>query len=158
VHALCLHMSCLNFRTKPSFNCADDDLSGDAFIWASKYIEGRDVVEEFIWPLTAGISFEQVKVGVTPVLKRKVPLPRFVVAREDDEDAAEFLARVEKEARVLVGSYTRPEHEACAALPNNGRLNRVLELTGVAYGPGPTLVSAQVLKKRKVDSIGKTVS
>jgi hypothetical protein len=37
-------------------------------------------------------------------------------------------------------------------------LNHVLELTGVAYGPGPTLVSVQVLKKRKVDSIGKTVS
>jgi hypothetical protein len=65
--------------------------------------------------------------------------------------------RVEKEARVLVGSYTRPEHEACAALPNNGRLNRVLELVGVAYGPRSVLVSAKVLKKRKADSVGKTV-
>jgi hypothetical protein len=74
---------------------------------------------------------------VTPVSKLKVPLPRFVVAREDDEDHTKFLARVEKEARVLVGSYTCLEHEACAVLPNNGRLNRVLELAGVAYGPRP---------------------
>jgi hypothetical protein len=116
-------------------------------------------VEEFIacnvWLLATGISFEQVKVGVTPVSKLKVPLPRFVVAREDDEDHAKFLARVEKEARVLVGSYTCLEHEACAVLPNNGRLNRVLELVGVAYGPRPMSVFAEVLKKRKADSIGK---
>jgi hypothetical protein len=100
------HMTCLNFRTKPSFNCATNDLSDGSFVWASKHIEGRDIVEEFIvcnvWPLAAGISFEQVKVGVTPLLKLKVPLPRFAVAREDDDDVAAFLARVEKEARVLV--------------------------------------------------------
>jgi hypothetical protein len=160
VHALRSHMSYLNFRTKPSFNCADDDLSDDTFVWASKHIGGRDIVEEFIacnvWPLAAGISFEQAKVGVTPVSKLKVPLPRFAVACEDDEDTAKFLARVEKEARVLVGSYTCPEHEACATLLNNSRLNRTLELTGVAYGPRLVPVSTEVLKKRKVDSIGKT--
>jgi hypothetical protein len=118
-------------------------------------------VEEFIvcnvWPLATGISFEQVKIGVTPVLKLKVPLPRFAVTREDDEVDAKFLARVEKEARVFVGSYTCLEHEACAILPNNGHLNRVLELAGVAYGPCSTPVSTEVLKKRKVDSVGKTV-
>jgi hypothetical protein len=32
VRALRSHMSYLNFRTKPSFNCADDDLSDDAFV------------------------------------------------------------------------------------------------------------------------------
>jgi hypothetical protein len=161
VHALRSHMSSLNFPMKPSFNCANDDLSDDAFVWASKHIRGWDVMEEFIvcnvWPLAAGISFEQVKVGVTPISKLKVPLPKFAVAREDDEDNAGFLAKVEKEARVLVGSYTRPEHEACAILPNNDRLNRVLELAGVAYGPRPTPVSAEVLKKMKADSVGKTV-
>jgi hypothetical protein len=116
-------------------------------------------MEEFIacnvCPLAVGISFEQVKVGVTPISKLEVSLPRFVVAHEDD---AKFLARVEKEARVLVGSYTRPEHEACAVLLNNGRLNRILELTGVPYGPGPVPISVEVLKKRKADAIGKTVS
>jgi hypothetical protein len=158
MHTLHSHMSCLNFWMKPSFDCVDDDLSNGAFIWASKHIGGRDVMEEFIacnvWPLVVGISFEQVKVDVTPVSKLKVLLPRFVVAHEDD---AKFLARVEKEPRVLVGSYTCPEHEACATLPNNNRLNRILELTGVAYGPRPVPVSVEVLKKRKADSIGKTV-
>jgi hypothetical protein len=124
MRALRSHMSCLNFWTKPFFNCADDDLSDGTFVWASKHIGGRDVMEEFIacnvWPLAMGISFKQVKVGMTPVSKLKVLLPRFVVAHEYDEDAAEFLARVKKEARLLVGSYTRPEHEACAILPNNG--------------------------------------
>jgi hypothetical protein len=161
VHALRSHKSCLNFRTKPSFDCVDDDMSDNAFFWGSKHIRGRDVVEEFIacnvWLLAVSISFEQVKVGVTPVSKLKVPLPRFAVAREDDEDDAKFLARVEKEARVLVGSYTRPEHEACSVLSKNGRLNRVLELAGVAYGPRSTPVSVEVLKKRKVDSIEKTI-
>jgi hypothetical protein len=40
VHTLHLHLSCLSFRTKPSFECADDDLSDDAFFWASKHIGG----------------------------------------------------------------------------------------------------------------------
>jgi hypothetical protein len=98
------------------------------------------------------------KVGMTPVLKLKVSLPRFTVAREGDEDDANFFARVEKEARVLVGSYTRPEHEAYAVLLNNGRLNRVLELTGVSYGPHSAPASVEVLKKQKADSVWKTVS
>jgi hypothetical protein len=135
VHALRSHLSCLNFWTKLYFDCTDDDLSDNAFVWASKHIGGQDVMQEFIacniCPLVVGISFEQVKVGMTPVSKMKVPLPRFAVAREDDDN---FLARVEKEARVLVGSYTCPEHEACAVLSNNGRLNRELELVGWPMG------------------------
>jgi hypothetical protein len=98
------------------------------------------------------------KVGVTSVLKLKVSLPRFAVAREGDEDDANFFARIEKEARVLVGSYTHPEHEAYAVLLNNGRLNRVLELTGVSYGPRSAHASVEVLKKQKADSVWKTVS
>jgi hypothetical protein len=157
VHALRSHMSCLNFRRKHSFDCADDDLSDDAFVWASKHIGGRDVVEEIIacnvWPLAVGISFEQVKVGVTPVSKLKVPLPRFAVARKDDEDDAKILARVKKEARVLVGSYTCPEHEACTVLLNNGHMNRVLELTRVSYGPVKTsTVPVQIGVKQPSDA------
>jgi hypothetical protein len=120
MHALRSRMSCLNFWMKPSFGCADDDLSDGTFIWASKHIRGRDAVEEFIvcnvCPLAAGISFERVKVGVTPVLKLKVVLPIFAVACEGDEDDTKFLVRVEKEGRVLVGSYTCPEHKAYAIL------------------------------------------
>jgi hypothetical protein len=59
---------------------------------------------------------------------------------------------------VIVGSYTHTEHKACiAGLQNNGRLNRVLELAGVAYGPRLVPVSAEVLKKRKEDATGKVL-
>jgi hypothetical protein len=46
-----------------------------------------------------------------------MPLPKFVAARRDGEDDAEFLARVELEAKVVVGSYTHPEHNAFIAGP-----------------------------------------
>jgi hypothetical protein len=97
-------MRYLNFLMKPSFNCGEDDLNDSAFIWASKHIRGWEAVEEFIacdvWSLASGVSFKWVKVGLTPVSKLKVPLPRFAVVREDDEDNVKFLARVEKSARV----------------------------------------------------------
>jgi hypothetical protein len=58
-----------------------------------------------------------------------------------------------------VSSYTRAEHEACVSgLPNNGRLNRVLELVGVAYGPHSAPVSMEVLKKRKAEPSGKVLA
>jgi hypothetical protein len=105
---------------KPSFDCPNDDLSDDAFIWASKCIRGRDAMEKFmscgVWPLAAGVNIEQVKVDVTPVSKLKFPLPRFPLSREDDEDDINFLVRVEQEARFIVGSYTCAEHEACIAV------------------------------------------
>jgi hypothetical protein len=110
-------MSALKFHMKPSFNCPDDDLSDRAFVWASKYIDGRDAMEEFVpcgvWPLVAGVNFERVKVRETSVLKLKAPLPKFPLRREDDEDDTEFLVRVEQEARVIMGSYTHMEHKAC---------------------------------------------
>jgi hypothetical protein len=156
-------MSALRFSTKPSYDCSGEDLSNDALIWSSKCIRGRDSVEEFVscgvWPLAAGVNFEQVKVGSTPILKLKVPLPRFLLSHEDDEDDVKFLERVEQEARVIMGSYTCTEHEACiAGLQNNGRLNRVLELMRVAYGPRPVPVSTEVLKKRKADATGKVLA
>jgi hypothetical protein len=142
-----------------SFNYPYDDLSNRVFVWASKCIGGLHAVEEFVscgvWPLAAGVDFEDMKVGEMLVLKLKVPLPRFPLHRKNDEDDTEFLARVEQEARVIVGSYTCTEHEACiAGLRNNGRLNHVLELV-VAYGPRQAPVSVEVLKKRKVDAVEK---
>jgi hypothetical protein len=98
-------MSALKFHTNPSFKCPDDDLSDGAFIWALKCINGWDSVEEFVscgvWPLAAGVDFEHMKVRETPVLKLKVPLPRFPFRHQDDEDDIELLARVEQEARVI---------------------------------------------------------
>jgi hypothetical protein len=96
-----------------------------------------------------GVSFEDVKVDLTLVSNLEVPLPRFPLFHEDGEDNARLLVRVEQEARNIVGSYTHTEHEAhVSSLPNGGCLNRVLKLTGVAYGPRPVPASAEVLKKR----------
>jgi hypothetical protein len=99
IHALRSHMSALNFHTKPSIQNSGEDLSDDAFISASRNIEGRDDVEEFVscgvWPLATIVNFEHVKVDLTPVWKLKVPVPRFPLYREDEEDDTHFLARVE---------------------------------------------------------------
>jgi hypothetical protein len=71
VHTLRSHISTLNFCMKPSVQDSVQDLSDDAFIWACKNIGGQDVVEEFVscgvWPLSASVDFEQVKVDLTPV-------------------------------------------------------------------------------------------
>jgi hypothetical protein len=157
VHALRSHMSALNFRMEPSISYSAQGLSDDAFIWASQNIGGRDTVEVFvpcgIWPLSAGVDFEHVKVDLTLVSQLKVPLPNFPMRHKDD---VRFLARVKQEARNIVGGYTRMEHKACiASLPNNDRLNHVLEVMGVGYGSRPMPVSAEVLKKRKAEAAVK---
>jgi hypothetical protein len=117
-------------------------------------------VEEFlscrVWPLSANVDFEHVKVDFTPVSRLKIPLPNFSLRCEGEEDDARFLVRVEQEARNIVGDYTRAEHEACLAIiPNNGRLNHVLKLMGVSCGPRPVPISVEVLRKRKVDAAAK---
>jgi hypothetical protein len=84
-------------------------------------------VEEFIscgvWPLAAGINFEHVKVDLTLVWKLKVPLPRFPLSREDEEHDTHFLARVEPEAKNIVGSYQSSKQwslEPCARTCRGG--------------------------------------
>jgi hypothetical protein len=106
-----------------------------------------------VWPLSAGVDFEHVKVDFTLVSWLKNPLPNFPLCREGEEDDVRFLARVEQEARNIVDGYMRVEHEAClTSIPNNGLLNHVLELVGVSYGPCPVPILAEVLKKRKADA------
>jgi hypothetical protein len=137
-------------------------LSDAAFVWASKFIGGRDAKEVFlacsVSSLDAGVSFDQVSVGGTPVSKLMVPLPKFVAARKDD---IKFLVRVELDAKVIVGSYTCLDHDASiAGLHNEGRLNRVFELARVAYGPHPVPSSdafTEASKKRKIESVRKVL-
>jgi hypothetical protein len=162
VHALHSHMRYLNFCTKLSIENSGEDLIDFAFVWASKNIGGQHAVEEFVscgvWLLPDDVNFEHVKVGLSPVLKLKVPLPRFPLSHEDEEDDARFLARVEQEARNIVESYTCAEHEACVSgLLNNGHLNHVLKLAWVAYGAHSAPVSTKVLKKRKAEASGKVL-
>jgi hypothetical protein len=154
----------LDFRKGPPFNSTDDDSGDVAFVSATKFIRGQDAMEEFlscgVYPLATGVRFKRVMVGLTSVSKLKIILPKFVAAHKDDEDDVMFLARVELDAEGIVGSYTHPEHDACiVGLCNGGRLNRVFELTGVAYGPRSVPRSnafTEASMKRKAEAAGKT--
>jgi hypothetical protein len=55
------------------------------------------------------------------------------------EDAGRFLAKVETNVEMILGSYGPKEHDALmtAKLPNGGRLNWVFEQMGVPYAPRP---------------------
>jgi hypothetical protein len=153
----------VDFRTKIPFNCADDDSRDTTFIPATKFIGARDTVDEFlacgVYPLSASVGFNKVVVGVTPVTKFKMPMPEFLAARKDDEDDVKFLVGIELDAKGIVGSYTRSEHDTCiTSLRNGGRLNRMFELMGVAYSPRLVPGSdafTEASKKRKEDAAGK---
>jgi hypothetical protein len=132
-HALRSHMCSLDFHTTPPFDCADDDSGDIAFVRATKFIVGRDVIEEFlacgVYPLAANVGFDRVVAGVTPVSKLKMPPPKFVAACKHDEDDIYFLVRIELDTEGIVASYTRVEHNACiTSLRNRVHLNRVFEL------------------------------
>jgi hypothetical protein len=82
VHILRSYMCSLEFRMDPLFDCADDDSGDVAFVQATKFIGGRDAVEEFIacfmYPLAVGTSFDRVATRTTSVSKLKVSLPKFL--------------------------------------------------------------------------------
>jgi hypothetical protein len=112
-----------------------------------------------VWPLSAGIDFEHVKVDLTLISQLKVPLPNFCLCHEDEEDDVQFPVRVEQEARNIMGGYTSAEHEACiVSLPNNSCLNRVLDVAWGGFGPRPVPISTEVLKKRKADAAAKVLA
>jgi hypothetical protein len=125
VHILRSYMCSLDFQMEPPFDCADNNSGDVAFIQVTKFIRGRDVVEEFIacgmYPLAFGAGFDMVATRMTPISKLKVSLPKFTVVRKDDnEDDAQFLVRVELKAEGIVGSYIKSEHDAFLAHLRNG--------------------------------------
>jgi hypothetical protein len=71
-----------------------------------------------------------------------------------------FLARVELDAEGVVGSDTHLERDACvASLRNEGHLNHVFDLAGVAYRPRPVPgpgAFSEASRKRKMDAARKT--
>jgi hypothetical protein len=102
------------------FYCADEDSGDIAFIHATKFIRGRDAMEEFLacgmYPLVADAGFDRVATRTMPISKLKVPLPKFMAVRKDDDEGdVQFLEMVELEAEGIVGSYTKPEHDAFLA-------------------------------------------
>jgi hypothetical protein len=127
----------------PPFDYANDDLGDIAFVQATKFIGGRDAMEEFIacgmYPLAAGADFDRVATCTTLVSKLKVPLLKFTVACKDDN-----------------------EDDACLGhVCNGGRLNHVFELAEVAYGPcamPDTDEFTEAMWNRKLDAVGKNPS
>jgi hypothetical protein len=121
------YMCGLDFRMEPPFDCADDDLGDVAFVQATKFIRGRDAMEEFlacgVYPLATSAEFNRVATHTTPISKLKVPLSKFVAFRkDDDEDDVQFLVRVELEAEGIVGNYTKLEHDAFLAHVRHGEV------------------------------------
>jgi hypothetical protein len=138
-----------------------------AFVQATKFIGGHDVVEKFIawrmYPIAVSVGFNRVAMCTTPVSKLKVPLSKFIaICMDDNEDDVQFLVRVELEAEDIVGSYTKPEHVGCLAhVHNGGRLNHIFEIVGVSYGPRPmpdTKEFTEAMRKRKLDAARKNPS
>jgi hypothetical protein len=167
IHILFSYMCSLKFWTEPPFDCADDNSRDVAFIQATKFIGGQDAVEEFIacgmYPLEIDANFDRVATCTMSISKLKVPLPKFVaVCKDDNEDDVLFLVRVELDAEGIVGSYTKPERDACLAHMHNGdRLNHIFELVGATYGPCPILGTEEftvAMRKRKLDAAGKNLS
>jgi hypothetical protein len=124
-------------------------------------------MEEFIacgmYPLAVGAGFDRVATRMTPISKLKVPLPKFgAFCKDNNEDDVQFLVRVELEAKGIIGSYTKVEHNTCLAhVRNRGRLNCIFELAGVAYRPHAvpgTDEFTKAMQKRKLDTAGKNSS
>jgi hypothetical protein len=160
MYALHSWMSELDYAIEPEVECPDNDPNDVAFVQATTTIRGRDVVEEYIackiYLLATSFGFESVPLGTTPVSKVETPVPLFAVGTIAAGHADHFLAEVKKEAERVLGSFGPREYDALmvANIPNNSRLNRVLEQMGVPYFPCPQpgfTASQAANKKRKVE-------
>jgi hypothetical protein len=115
-----------------------------------------------MYPLSSGFNFRDVAISMTAMSKVETALPVFPVEAIPTESANRFLAKVETNAKKLLGSYVPREHDVCvlAMLPNGGHLNQVFEEMGVPYAPRPlsgTEAFTAVTKKQKGDVLKKTV-
>jgi hypothetical protein len=76
----------------------------------------------------ASIGFSEITDGETLASKVTLPLPEFPLTKFRGESDDHFRVRVELDVENVVGTYSRPEHDACVlALLNGGRLNRVFK-------------------------------
>jgi hypothetical protein len=117
------------------------------------------LVEEFIacgvWPLAHGCALGNIAPRRMPTLGGQlVRSPAFAVDLRG-RDATAFMHEVEAEAIKIVGKYA-PKTETLRSWDIHGsnvRLNRVLELNNLPYGPYPEGYSGDTLDLR-----GKEVS
>jgi hypothetical protein len=132
IYALHSYMTALDFAMEPSFECVDDDANDAAIVKTTRCIGGYDAIEEYmdygLFPLSASFDLGEIEEGEMTVSKRTLPLLEFPVSRLRDEADDQFRARIELAVKNVVGSYAHREHDACiTAVPNEGRLNKVLE-------------------------------
>jgi hypothetical protein len=166
VYALHSRMSELDYAVEPKVECAYNDPNDDAFFQVAATIRGYDAIEEYVtcktYPLAAIFGFESVAFSMTPMSKVEIALPLFAVGAVDAEHVKHFLAKVETEAKRVLGSFGPKEYDALMAvnIPNGGRLNRVFEQMGVSYAPRPVPGSddsQEVVRKRKSEVSKKPI-
>jgi hypothetical protein len=90
-------------------NCLEDDPNDWAFVHATTTIGGRNTVEEFMasgmWPLSIDSDLGKVVEAEVLLSKIVVPLPKFVVAKPDDEGDEQFVMWIAARADKLVRRY-----------------------------------------------------
>jgi hypothetical protein len=109
-----------------------------------------------VYLLAAGFGFENVHLGMTPMLKVEASLPLFTMESVATEHTDRVLAEIETEAEKVLGSFGLKEHDALriANILNINHLNPVLEHMGVSYAPRPlpgSKASQAAINKRKAE-------
>jgi hypothetical protein len=138
---LCIsYMKGLDFVMELPFELPDEDAGDMAFVKAARTIGDPDSLEQYmacgLFPLSASFSIGKIADSETPMSKLAMPMPEFPIVRLPEETNDGFRGRVELDVVNIIGRYAHGEHDVCVvALPNDGRVNRVFEQAGVAYGP-----------------------
>jgi hypothetical protein len=152
---------------EPKVECPDSDVNDTAFVQETSTIGGLDALEKFfacgIYPLASSFGFRDVALSTTALSNVEMSIPVFPVEAISMEDANHFLAKIEMNAEMVLGSYGPREHDACAMakLPNGVRLNQIFEQMRVPYAPRPlpgTKAFQAVMEKQKVDVSKKTAT
>jgi hypothetical protein len=157
----------LDYAIESEVECTDSDPNDAAFVRVTITIRGHDaIVEYMVWKffsLATGFGFKSVPLGTTLVSKVETPLPLFVVGTIAAEHANHFLAKVDMEAKKVMGSFGPREYDALrvADIPNAGCLNCIFEQIGISYFPRPQpgSTAAQLTnRKRKAEVAKKSIA
>jgi hypothetical protein len=111
------HISALEFLTEPLVYCPNTDAGMSPFIKVACAIGGHEYLACGQYPLSIGFSLREIADGVTPMLKLKVPLPKFHIAHTEEDEAKFFSeggARDEKQCGELLPLGARSVHQISA--------------------------------------------